>query len=69
MVANAIILWNAVHQTRILRQLQRSGWKITAAQVACLSPYTIAHINRFGDYWLKFDELPDPIDGAFESDG
>lgn len=68
-VANAIILWNAVHQTRILRQLQRSGWKITAAQVACLSPYTIAHINRFGDYWLKFDELPDPIDGAFESDG
>jgi hypothetical protein len=67
-VANAVILWNSVHQTRIIRALRKGGWKITAAQVACLSPYPTQHIKRFGDYWLNFEEAPDPIDGELELD-
>jgi TnpA family transposase len=67
-VANAVILWNAVHQTRIIRSLRKGGWKITATQVACLSPYPTQHIKRFGDYWLNFEESPDPIDGDLELD-
>ncbi|WP_133501490.1 Tn3 family transposase [Cognatilysobacter terrigena] len=67
-VANAVILWNSVHQTRIIRALRKGGWKITAAQVACLSPYPTQHIKRFGDYWLNFEESPDPIDGELELD-
>lgn len=69
LVANAVILWNSVHLTRILRSLRKAGWKITAAQVACMSPYPTGHLKRFGDYVLDFDQLPDPIDGALELDG
>lgn len=68
-VANAVILWNTVHQTRIIRDLRKAGWKITPAQVACLSPYPTAHLKRFGDYWLDFDQQPEPIDGHLELDG
>ena len=69
LVSNAVILWNTVHQTRIIRTLRRAGWKITPEQVACLSPYTTSHLKRFGDYWLDFDKVPDPIDGNLELDG
>jgi hypothetical protein len=34
-----------------------------------LSPYTTSHLKRFGDYWLDFDQVPDPIDGHLELDG
>ncbi len=69
LVSNAVIFWNTVHQTRIIRTLRRAGWKITPEQVACLSPYTTAHLKRFGDYWVDFDQVPDPIDGNLELDG
>lgn len=68
LVANAVILWNTVHQTRVIHSLRKAGWKITAAQVACLSPYPTGHLKRFGDYELNFEQLPDPIDGALELD-
>jgi hypothetical protein len=42
--------------------------KITKEQVAYLSPYTLAHIKRFGDYWLEFDSIPEPIDGELPLD-
>ena len=67
-LANAVILWNAVHQTRIIRKLRQNGMKITKEQVAYLSPYTLAHIKRFGDYWLEFDSIPEPIDGELPLD-
>lgn len=68
LVANAVILWNTVHQTRVIHSLRKAGWKITATQVACLSPYPTGHLKRFGDYVLNFEQLPDPIDGALELD-
>jgi TnpA family transposase len=68
LLANAVILWNAVHQTRIIRKLRQNGMKITKEQVAYLSPYTLAHIKRFGDYWLEFDSIPEPIDGELALD-
>jgi TnpA family transposase len=67
-LANAVILWNAVQQTRIIKKLRQSGMKITKEQVAFLSPYTLAHIKRFGDYWLEFESVPDPIDGELPLD-
>lgn len=67
-LANAVILWNTVHQTRIIRKLREGGLKVTKAQVAYLSPFILSHVKRFGDYWLEFESVPDPIDGDLPLD-
>lgn len=68
LLANAVIFWNAVHQTRIIRKLRAGGLKVTKAQVAYLSPYILSHVKRFGDYWLELESVPDPIDGDLPLD-
>jgi hypothetical protein len=30
--------------------------------MAALSPYWTSHIQRFGDYVLNLDELPEPLE-------
>lgn len=63
LVANAVIFHNVVEQTRIIKSLMRDGWKITAEDVAALSPYITAHIKRFGDYLIDMEAIPDPYEG------
>ena len=62
LVANAVIFHNVVEQTRIIKSLIRSGWKITPEDVAALSPYVTSHVKRFGDYLIDVDVLPEPYE-------
>lgn len=34
---------------------------MTEEIIARLAPYRTDHINRFGSYELKFDQVPEPI--------
>ena len=40
------------------------GNPIDEEALACLSPYQTEHINRFGRYALKRDQVPEPLDRA-----
>ena len=62
LVANAVIFHNVVEQTRIIKRLIREGWKITAEDVAALSPYVTSHIKRFGDYLIDIEAVPEPYE-------
>lgn len=62
LVANAVIFYNVVEQTRIIKRLIRDGWKVTPADVAALSPYITSHIKRFGDYVIDVDVVPEPYE-------
>jgi TnpA family transposase len=52
LLANCVIFYNAVELTVVLNQLKAEGHPVRAEDVAALSPYTTAHIRRFGDYVL-----------------
>jgi TnpA family transposase len=55
LLANLVIFHNALDIMDAVRGLVAEGWRITANQLAALSPYTRAHISRFGAY--ATDEL------------
>ena len=67
-VANAVMCWNAVQQSRLIRLLRKSGWKITSTQVAYLSPYLTSHIKRFGDYTIDIKLVPPPVEPDLDLD-
>ncbi len=62
LVSNAVIFYNVVEQTRIMKSLMRQGWKITREDVAFLSPYVTSHVKRFGDYLIDVEEVPEPYE-------
>src|SRR6266850_4434364 len=55
LIANCVIFHNVHAQTRILHQLAQEGYVFDEEVLAHLSPYLMAHINRFGRYTLDFD--------------
>jgi hypothetical protein len=63
LLANCVIFRTAVDMMTVIRQLVAEGWTITAEDLAVLSPYLTAHIQRFGIYAI--DEVvltPDAYD-------
>jgi hypothetical protein len=59
----------AVDMMTVIRQLVAEGWTITAEDLAVLSPYLTAHIQRFGTY--ATDEViltPDACDARLGVD-
>jgi TnpA family transposase len=62
LVANAIMLSNVADLTTVLSEMAADGHSVTPALVASLSPYTRAHILRFGQYALDMENLPGPLD-------
>lgn len=64
LVANMVILYNVEHMSRALLELQEEGLEITPGMLAGLSPFRMAHINRFGDYTLDTDRQVPPHDAA-----
>ena len=62
LVSNAVIFYNVVEQTRIMKSLMRQGWKITREDVAFLSPYVTSHVKRFGDYLIDVEAIPEPYE-------
>ena len=47
--------------TRVIKELIDKGYTVTEEILSRLSPYATGHINRFGTYRLRFDQLPLPI--------
>jgi hypothetical protein len=50
LLANCVIFHTVVDMTAVIRDLTAEGWAITAEDLAVLSPYLTAHIQRFGVY-------------------
>uniref|UniRef100_UPI0005B49A0C Tn3 family transposase n=1 Tax=Xanthomonas citri TaxID=346 RepID=UPI0005B49A0C len=61
-VSNAVIFYNVVEQTRIMKSLMRQGWEITREGGAFLSPYVTSHVKRFGDYLIDVEAVPEPYE-------
>jgi TnpA family transposase len=61
LVANLIVFHNVVSMTHVLQTLIDEGYPVTPDIIARLSPYKTEHINRFGQYELRFDHLPPPM--------
>jgi TnpA family transposase len=61
LVANLVVFHNVVSMTRGLQELIDEGYPVTPDIIARLSPYKTEHINRFGNYELRFDRVPEPI--------
>ena len=55
LLTNMVILQNVIDISRIIQQLRREGWSITAPDLTRLSPYLTEHLKRFGDYLLNMD--------------
>jgi TnpA family transposase len=61
LIANCLIFHHVHAQTRILHQLAQEGHTIADEVLARLSPYLMAHVNRFGRYTLDFArQVPTP---------
>jgi TnpA family transposase len=61
LVANVVMLHNAVDLTHVLHDLAKSGEEVTLDLAKYLSPYMNSHIKRFGKYNLDMDDLPEPL--------
>jgi len=60
LVATAVILQNTVDIARIVVDLKREGWKISATDLAFLSPYQTSTVKRFGEYAVNLNRPPEP---------
>ena len=68
LLANCVVFHTTVDMMAVLRDLIAEGWTITAADLATLSPYLTARIQRFGVY--ATDEItltPDAYDATWAS--
>ena len=61
LIANAIMLNNVADLTKVIIDLKNKGYQITNEMLAHLSPYTTAHIRRFGEFVLNIEEIPEPL--------
>ncbi len=62
LLTNAVIFHTTVDMMTVIRELIAEGWQITPADLAALSPYVTARIQRFGVY--ATDEIaltPEPF--------
>jgi TnpA family transposase len=69
LLTNCVVFHTTVDMMAVLRDLIAEGWTITAADLAVLSPYLTARIQRFGVY--ATDEIaltPDAYDARLGVD-
>jgi hypothetical protein len=52
---------NYVSMTRVLQEVIDEGYAVTPEIIARLSPYKTEHVNRFGNYELRFNQIPPPV--------
>jgi hypothetical protein len=68
-LTNAVIFHTTLDMMTVIRELIAEGWTITLEDLAVLSPYLTARIQRFGVY--ATDELtltPEPFDARLGFD-
>ena len=69
LLTNAVIFHTTLDMMMVIRELISEGWEITAEDLAVLSPYLAARIQRFGVY--ATDEItltPEPFDAHLDVD-
>ncbi|HEY6423742.1 MAG TPA: transposase [Pseudonocardiaceae bacterium] len=69
LLTNAVIFHTTLDMMMVIRELISEGWEITAEDLAVLSPYLTARIQRFGVY--ATDEItltPEPFDAHLDVD-
>lgn len=64
LVANAVILHNAVDLSLTIQQLSAEGVRIDCKLLASLSPYLTRHLKRYGDFVIDLQTIPIPLEGA-----
>ena len=69
LLTNCVIFHTTLDMMMVLRQLISEGWVVAAEDLAVLSPYLTARINRFGVY--ATDEItltPEQYDARLDVD-
>jgi TnpA family transposase len=61
LVSSLVILHTVNEMSKVLGQLKKEGHEFSKEALAALSPYRMEHINRFGDYALNLERVPDPM--------
>src|SRR5215510_527458 len=51
-----------VTMTKDLQQLLEEGHTVDMEALSTLSPYRTKHINRFGNYVINPDRMPEPLE-------
>ena len=62
LVANLLSFHTLVTMTRALQRLLQEGGTVNMDALSTLSPYRTEHINRFGNYVIDFNRLPEPLE-------
>jgi TnpA family transposase len=62
LVANLLSFHTLVTMTKALQQLLEEGHTLDVEALSTLSPYRTEHINRFGNYVINPDRLPEPLE-------
>ena len=52
-IADACILWNAVHLTELYHELVAEGFDFKPEDLRHTSPYAFEHIIPYGQYFFK----------------
>jgi hypothetical protein len=52
LLCNAVLVWNTVHMSRIIRQRRATGVTITDEEVSFISPLAYAHVIPNGTYFF-----------------
>jgi hypothetical protein len=52
--------------TKALQQLLEEGHTIDVEALSTLSPYGTEHINRFGNYVINSNRMPEPLEQHLE---
>ena len=66
LVANAVILQNAVDISHAIQSLVAQGHLVNREMISTLSPYITGHIKRYGDYVVDLTQIPQPLETAIE---
>lgn len=62
LVANLLSFHALVTMTKALQQLLEEGHTVDMEAPSTLSPYRTEHINRFGNYMINPNRMPEPLE-------
>ena len=62
LVADLLMFHNMVTMTRVLHQMYQEGHTIDMKALATISPYRTGHMNRFGDYAINRNRMPESLE-------
>jgi hypothetical protein len=62
LVANLLSFHTLVTMTKALQQLLEEGHTVDMEALSTLSPYRTEHINRFGNYVINPNRMPEPLE-------